>query len=945
MRVPLLLLFLSLSVGAVCQQLMLRELSFSALPGNTELTRGRQDASGLMWIASNKGLYRYDGSQLHPVSLPALKNPDELSHLSLSSDGKLLVGSVNGKVWCQLKPGRDDFHLDSISSRTSGHRITGIYSSASDLIAAATYGAGLFIRSGNNFSHHGDTTLLASNDCYVLCPISADEFWVGSDAGITRFGTSWPVRARGKIKSTEGLKDDLVFCIVPAGTGRIAVGTHSGGVQLWDIKSASFFDQEFPGTGQHAVRSIRFFGKECLIALEDAGLHRYAEDGRHLARESERSVTSLFSDREDNIWVFSRGNPVLFASLRLSQYRLEFLKEQEKRVLALLNIGDEIWLSSADGLFRLRNGTAAPMIREEGLRFICLYHDRQGYIWAGTFDKGVFRIDARTGKYTRFTEKDGLVNNNVLSVHGQGDTIWFATLGGLSSCSISGAQVRFFNSNLQKQVGQVYIYSIFADSEGKLWIGTDGKGLACYDKELKWYREPFRHGAIYTIAEDWKGHIWIGTSTSGAWELRHGSFARRTEEEGEVTHIRRAGHDMMAVMHQNRLELYFSEDSVSLSFGEGSGFFFGPPDINALCNEGSRFWIPGENGLIRLDLPETRDKLRPQLLLENVLLYLEPLKEVPSSLSYEDNYLAFDYTGFWYRQPDAVSYRVRLAGLDQEWKETRDTRFIFNDLRPGNYTFEVQAGLYNNFTNASSVSVPFHIDAPWWWKWWFWVLAVLVVAGLGVLFIRIRDARQQELAALEHEKVTFKLETLRSQVNPHFLFNSFNTLQSLIETAPVQASHYVEQLSDFFRHLILLRDKNEIPLKDELALLENYTFLQRQRFGSQFDVRITIPEEYENHHVPPMVLQLLVENALKHNTLSRTEPLIIHVYIDEEKRCLVISNPVRKKFGAVEGTGMGLDNIASRVRLLGNGEMEVNSNEHTFEVRLPLGQQTEHTAG
>ena len=182
----------------------------------------------------------------------------------------------------------------------------------------------------------------------------------------------------------------------------------------------------------------------------------------------------------------------------------------------------------------------------------------------------------------------------------------------------------------------------------------------------------------------------------------------------------------------------------------------------------------------------------------------------------------------------------------------------------------------------------------------------------------------------EQERVRFAL--LRNQVNPHFLFNSFNTLITTIEEDPARAVEYTEQLSDFFRNIVTYRDKDVISLAEELNLLETYLYLQKKRYGD--NLRLIMPEVVPgNFLVPPLTLQLLMENAIKHNAVSRDTPLQVELTIKEQY--LEVKNNKNARMSKEKGAGMGLQNIVSRYGMLSNKPVIIEDGLESFSVSLP----------
>ena len=204
----------------------------------------------------------------------------------------------------------------------------------------------------------------------------------------------------------------------------------------------------------------------------------------------------------------------------------------------------------------------------------------------------------------------------------------------------------------------------------------------------------------------------------------------------------------------------------------------------------------------------------------------------------------------------------------------------------------------------------------------------------SIYFMNELTKSVEEKEMLKRESLNAELNALKTQVNPHFLFNNLNTLISVIPEDPKLAVEFVKQLSRLYRHILEVKDEQTILLKDELDVLRAYAFLLQTRFGNNLDVVINVPDEKLNRKIVPLSLQLLMENAIKHNIVSSDKPLTIEVFAVNGK--LVVSNNLQKKNQINESTGIGLDNIRNRYRLLGNGKVEVTENGSNFTVSIPL---------
>jgi len=210
----------------------------------------------------------------------------------------------------------------------------------------------------------------------------------------------------------------------------------------------------------------------------------------------------------------------------------------------------------------------------------------------------------------------------------------------------------------------------------------------------------------------------------------------------------------------------------------------------------------------------------------------------------------------------------------------------------------------------------------------------LVAIYESIYFMNELRQSIEEKEMLKRESLQAQLNALKTQVNPHFLFNNLNTLTSVIPENPAQAVDFVQQLSKVYRHILEVKDERTIPLKEELDVLRAYAFLLKTRFCNNLDIKIDVSDEKMQKKIVPLSLQLLMENAIKHNIVSSERPLTIDVYA--VNGTLVVSNNLQKKNQVFESTGIGLDNIRNRYKLLGDKVVEVTESSTSFTVSIPL---------
>jgi sensor histidine kinase YesM len=190
-----------------------------------------------------------------------------------------------------------------------------------------------------------------------------------------------------------------------------------------------------------------------------------------------------------------------------------------------------------------------------------------------------------------------------------------------------------------------------------------------------------------------------------------------------------------------------------------------------------------------------------------------------------------------------------------------------------------------------------------------------------------------EKAKFEKESITARYEALKNQVNPHFLFNSLNALTNLVYEDQEKAVKFIKQLAEVYRYVLDSRDKEVVPISEELEFLKSYLFLQQIRFGDKLKIQISISRD--DVLVTPLALQMLVENAIKHNVVSEDDPLSI--VISDDDQFISVENNIQKKKTMIEpSAGIGLENIQKRYALLTNIPVGITDSGSSFKVTLPI---------
>jgi sensor histidine kinase YesM len=216
------------------------------------------------------------------------------------------------------------------------------------------------------------------------------------------------------------------------------------------------------------------------------------------------------------------------------------------------------------------------------------------------------------------------------------------------------------------------------------------------------------------------------------------------------------------------------------------------------------------------------------------------------------------------------------------------------------------------------------------------VIIFILVINLSELGSFLNDRYRKSLAEIERfrkENAEYQFEMLKLQLNPHFLFNSLNTLSSLVHEDPAKSSEFIRRLSDVYRYVLENRNKELVSLREEMEFIHSFSFLQGLRFQGMIDFRFDVGERLLDRKIAPMSLQLLVENAVKHNIASRKMPLWIEIKAAENE--ISVTNNFQPKEDQ-RGTGVGLKNISSRYDFLTGKKVEIYQDNGLFRVAVPL---------
>lgn len=922
-----------------------------------------QDKEGLVWIGTGSGLFSYDGINYQKTEIPDTLSAAGISCIYEDSGNTLWIGYEDGQV---LQYDRYSEFTALSDPRPGSGRITGFVEDKNGNMWIATYGTGVLIQKDTATILLDSDTGLSDNYIYSMTASPNGTIWMGTDNGLNFCDPEQFPYTVSNLSIDDGLPDFIVQSVHCDEEGNIWAGTYDKGVCVYHPDRRNFSIP--PGLAEWnygTVKDLVVLKDILWIATSEKGIVEYHFNsqkikvydqcnGNNLAR-----VKSMLYDREGNIWLLANNGICLsFAG------KIRFLEEFNG--IPMLNIHaltvdteNIVWFANDNGLFRFDPGEKNSLERLVQIpvqidlsdqKIMSIFRDGFGYIWAGTFGQGLLRIDPVTGRQRWITENDGLVNGNILSIAGNTDEIWFGTLGGASKCRMEARLAdlsftpEFENFGLEEGLANNYIYQVYLANDRTPYFATDGNGTVSYHDGVFTSisgKDNDEKEVVYSITSDPLGNLWMNVANEGLY--RYDGQTRRRVSNGidpgrfSFSGILSSGNELI-LAYDEGIDVLNIESGTLRHFEENAGISGISPDLNTLARDPDQnVWIGTAKGLIKYQPQEKELWESPRTILTEVSLFLHPIDHrTRNSFSHTENHLSFRYAGLWYQYPGRVEYLVKLEGHDLGWIRTLNDQVTYSDLKPGNYTFRVKAGIYSNYSGSNEATYAFTIGQPFYNSLGFYLVTIGLLALVVALLVnfRVKQVRKKEEAI--QEKIRFQFENLKSQINPHFLFNSFSTLIALIEDDSESAVGYVEELSMLFRNILEYKDQDLITLEKELEIAENYINLQKKRFGDSLVIDIADRRSFPQIKIPPLTLQLLIENAIKHNVVSAVKPLTISIAVNSAESRIIVKNNIQVKQENAPSTGIGINNIISRYKLLTHAEIEIRNTGSSFIVGLPF---------
>lgn len=666
----------------------------------------------------------------------------------------------------------------------------------------------------------------------------------------------------------------------------------------------------------------------------DTVAHRGLSHGR---------VKSIYEDDEGVVWVGTGGGGLNRIDLFEQGVRY-YQNEEDDSTTVTDNVINAIvparsgglWIGASRGLnyfdresgaFRRYFLDSVPGLAGGGMRIQRLAVDGGGRLWIGSTRRGLYLFEPETGQLRRFVhdpaDAASLPANRIgaLALDREQSLLWVGTTNGLATISTLDYRTRRIELNAERTLGPgaERVRDVHLGNDGRVWLATGG-GLIGYDpatesSQIYDGRQGLGSNIVAAILSGDDEHIWLSTSTG---------ITRFTPSVHHFQH-------------------YTSSDGLLVSdFVFGAGF---RSSVGELYFGGSSGMVIFHPFNVRRNVNSPRVHITgfrvfdEELQLDSSIVYQRRI-----DLEHDQNFFTIEFAALDFTNPQQNEYSYQLINFERRPRSSVGVRRLaqYTSVPPGDYIFRVE-GRNNDGVAGQATEVRIVIHPAIYQTLWFRFAAGAIVLGalIGAILLRLRVVRER--AELQGKVISYRLQALRSQMNPHFMFNSLNSIVSLIvENDTRRALQYLTKFARLMRQVLENSQRDLITLAEELDALRYYTDLEQLRFEHKYktEFRIDPTVELDEVSVPPLLVQPYVENAILHGLSQRSEPglLLVSVAPHDEQTVMVCveDNGIGRKRAQelrksddLQRKSVGMDVTRQRLDVMSQGR----SNKYQVEVK------------
>ncbi len=889
-----------------------------------------QDSRGFLWIGTSNGISRFDGKHFKNYNL---------SNNLPSLFATLTFEDKEGRLWASTRRGIAVLRGDQFYSYPLSDSVTLKYSysiiDVKNLGVLAPTSNGIYRFEKDRWQKFNLYPGLEDHGCSLA--EAGDGLYISYGDHLVKRNKDGNTELLGKRNGNQG----PFYRGLDVFSDTVHVSTEEGFFQYFNGQKIPLFENPLRGKLiQTFLKDSR--GRYWVSTLEDGVMISEPDNTKEFAWRlpvTQNFLSKIFEDRSGNIWLAGIDGLLLVHEQGFEKFRNKYIDEVQN-ILDMPQTNEILVHSRPFGLLTFRDHDFRPspislpnLPEYDKTQDIIDYYcrDDKSRVWMSTRFQKLFCLENGNMKdytylvghpltilapdYNLFRKRLSIASDTFMIGDEHSLRPFFASNTGkpilnavmnksfsngmqIVSTQFDGIMLLDLADNvtsIHTQLGsKKYMYGLVFLEEpgGKFWIYNNGEGLSRFhwnknnlpEKDLEiTTANGLPNNLVKSICLDKYNGVWVST-IAGIVLVKPDSTGNNQHAVYNLSSILNIDMDRLA----NAKLLTAQDGSVWLS--KYSEIFHFAPGRLKFPETSARVCI--EN----IQVLSATGKLFDWPTLEQY--WLSPVSAV---LSHRENNIRINYTGITFQNYEGLQYSYRLEGLDTNWSQpSANTSITYAKLSPGSYTFQVRVkntdGRWSDPANFS-----FSIRTPFWLTWWFRLGIVLVFSALLILIFRLRLKQIQKKVLLESQIRELEMNALRAQMNPHFIYNALNSIQSLIlNDRSREAGGYISKFAKLLRQVLENADKNLVSLDKELYSLQLYTDLEKLRLSIDIEFLQEIDQNIDtaNIMVPPLILQPFVENALWHG-LSRKQGLKkIILRVDEDNDwviCTITDNGIGRE--------------------------------------------------
>jgi ligand-binding sensor domain-containing protein len=828
------------------------------------------DNDGLFYLGTDQGVYSFNGIQVKQIPLK-----DAISN-SITS----IVFTQNGTLWCRNFSGQIFFfENDTLRVFSSSSQLQNV----EDLIDLKTINNFLYIATYNAIY------IVDDNKKELIHQISIprietilsfnDELYVSSTIGLITIIKNSDIERKisvphGKYRLCGNKNIYYINKVDPSGI----IKTFSP-----SDNQARYYNQAPFKEGIY-VNAINQIHDELAISTNQGTFFLHNGKWKHL--NTAQNHSDILTDFQGGIWISTLDNGLIYVpSLDITTLLGRIDNENFRDIIPA---PQGFFLSTSKGkVYELDfNGSILRVFdtkKGSDLEFIYfdsitqkLFTSVGHFIYPNTksftsfyYGKGV-AIDENQNIYFGIHSLSGVIGNNKIKGVNKPE-LEFSE--GISYYTIRSKRTRtlLYHDTI---VYIAYVDKLIAYGQDKIYELKNDKGQSI---------------SVVAMTTDEQGNLWCATTLNGVYCFSNGRFVKQINTtnglKSDQCRAIRSFDDGIYVVTISGVDRINKKDGSV--FHISSLLSLDHLNISDVIKHNNYLYFVTKHGLIKTSEGNFQNLIQPKLQIKEILTNQDRITKFTKSVKLNEATVELKWDLLSYQEGDKIKLWYRLIGKNDDWQEIAPTSnsIVYNNLSPGVYTFEI------SLNKKDIQRAQFEIPKPFWLSWWFIVFEVLL--GLIIIWITVRITQYsvRKKQVVKELLIHSQLKAIRSQMNPHFLYNVLNSLQGLIYSNKVnEAITYISMFSDHLRHTLKISETQYISIKEEIESLTTYLELEKLRFGDEFQYQIIKnPGVSDLFEIPSMIIQPFVENAMKHGLLNKNgDKRLIIRFVQNQKEWIEI---------------------------------------------------------